>query len=365
MRRHSLQTLKTAKYFPGYAWVSSVRSMSTCSAVLVTRFGGPEVLEYRSAVALPDIGSNEVLVRARAVSVNPLDLRMRAGYGKSLFKPLLPIVLGRDVSGEVSAVGSAVRHLQVGEEVFGALHPTAIRGTYSDYAILAEEQLIRKPASLSHVDAAAIPFAALTAWRALRSAARIQNGQKVLIIGGGGAVGLAATYLAKAVGCHVSVTCGQRTMEWAKEAGAEQVIDYTSEDIKEQLKDRFDAVLDTIGMPETESLGINVLRRGGHYLTLQGEVVSMADKYGLIAGGAAAAAKLVQKQMQYKQSHGIQYWWSVMRTDAEALEEISRLSSEGKLTVPVGKTFTLADAAEAHREREGKKTVGKVVLTVE
>ncbi|KAL3677457.1 hypothetical protein R1sor_027405 [Riccia sorocarpa] len=365
MRRHGLQTLKTATDFPVDVWISSVRRLSTCSAVLVTRFGGPEVLEYRTGVGLPDVGPNEVLIRTRAVSVNPLDLRMRGGYGKSLFKPLLPIVLGRDVSGEVSAVGNAVRHLQIGEEVFGALHPTAIRGTYSDYAILAEEQLIRKPASLSHVDAAAIPFAALTAWRALRSTARIQKGQKLLIIGGGGSVGLAAIYLAKAVGCYVAVTCGQRSTKNVKEAGAEQAIDYTSEDIREQLKDRFDAVLDTIGMPETESLGTNVLKRGGHYLTLQGEIVSMADKYGLVAGGAAAAAKLVQKQMQYRQSHGIEYWWSVMRTDSEALEEICRLASEGRLKVPVERTFSLADAAEAHREREGKKTVGKVVLEVE
>ncbi|KAG6548773.1 hypothetical protein Mapa_009534 [Marchantia paleacea] len=365
MRRQSVQTFRSVEALSAQAWIGSVRGLSTCTAVLVRRFGGPEVMEYRNGVALPDLGTNDVLVRARAVSVNPLDIRMRGGYGKSLFQPLLPIVLGRDVSGEISAVGSGVRQLQVGQEVFGALHPTAIRGTYSNYAILAEEQLIAKPASLSHVDAAAIPFAALTAWRALKSTARIQNGQKVLVIGGGGAVGLAATYLAKAVGCQVSVTCGKKSVERVMEAGAEQAVDYTSENIREQLKDRFDAVLDTIGMPETESLGINVLRKGGHYLTLQGEIVSMADKYGLIAGGAAAAAKLVQKQVQYKQSHGIEYWWTVMRTDAEALEEIARLAKEGSLKVPVGKTFPLAEAAEAHKAREGKKTVGKVVLEVE
>ncbi|CAM6108383.1 unnamed protein product [Calypogeia fissa] len=344
--------------------VAVPRSLSTCSAVIVPRFGGPEVMEYQYGVALPDLCPNEVLVRTRAAAVNPLDIRMRAGYGKSLFEPLLPLVLGRDVSGEVAAVGSAVRHLHVGQEVFGALHPTAVRGTYSDYSILAEEQLALKPPSLSHAEAAAIPFAALTAWRALRSSARIKNGQQVLILGGGGAVGLSAIQLAKAAGCEVAVTCGQRSMDRVMEAGAGQAVHYASENITEQFKSRFDVVLDTIGMQETEALGINLLKRGGHYLTLQGEIVSLADKYGLIAGGAAATSKLVQKQLQYKQSHGIEYWWTVMRTDRDGLEEISRLAKEGRLKLNVGPIFPLSKAADAHRIGEGKQVQGKVILEV-
>ncbi|XP_024394923.1 uncharacterized protein [Physcomitrium patens] len=344
---------------------SDIRTLTTCRAVVLPRFGGPEVLQVRDDSILPDLGASDVLVRTHAVGVNPLDMRMREGYGRSLFEPLLPLVLGRDVSGEVTAVGSNVRQLLVGDQVFGALHPTATRGTYSDYAILGEEQLAPKPESLSHTDAAAIPFASLTAWRALRSTAKIQKGQKVLIMGGGGAVGLAAIALAKAAGCYVACTCGKRSMEKVKEAGAEEAVDYTSPNVKGEFQDRFDVVLDTIGVPETETTGISLLLRGGQYMTLQGQTVTFTDKYGLIVGGAAAAVALLQKQMQYKQSHGIDYWWPIMRTDAEGLEEICRLASDGRLKIPVGLTFPLEMAAEAHRARDSKNAGGKVVLKVD
>jgi NADPH:quinone reductase-like Zn-dependent oxidoreductase len=118
-------------------------------------------------------------------------------------------------------------------------------------------------------EAAAIPFAALTAWRALRSTAQIKKGQKVLVMGGGGAVGLSAIQLARSAECYVACTCGKRSMERVKEAGAEEAIDYTTPNINLQFKDRFDVVLDTIGLPETEAAGTKLLQRGGHYLTLQ------------------------------------------------------------------------------------------------
>ncbi|KAJ7565464.1 hypothetical protein O6H91_02G062200 [Diphasiastrum complanatum] len=338
------------------------QGMSTCRAVVLPRFGGPEVLEVRLNEPIPDLGPSEVLVRTKAAGINPLDLKMRGGYGKSLFKPLLPLILGRDVSGEITAVGKAVSQLHVGQEVFGSLHPTAVRGTYTDYAILADEQLAPKPANLTHVAAAAIPFAALTAWRALHSMAQIRPGQRVLVMGGGGAVGLAAIYLSRALGCQVSCTCGKRSIDLVKEAGADETIDYTSENIQGQFKGQFDAVLDTIGVEETEAAGVNVLKRGGHYLTLQGEAVSLADKYGLLAGGALAAATLLRKQVQYRQSHGIEYWWAIMRTDVEGLHEIARLAKVNKLRIPVGRSFPLTEASEAHRLRENKANQGKVIL---
>ncbi|CAK9274037.1 unnamed protein product, partial [Sphagnum jensenii] len=340
------------------------RYLTTCRAVILSEFGGPDVLRVREDVALPELGASEVLVRTHAVGVNPLDLRMRGGYGCSLFKPLLPLVIGRDVSGEVTRVGKSVQHLHIGEQVFGALHPTATRGTYSDYAILHEEQLTHKPDNISHTEAAAIPFAALTAWRALRSTAQIKKGERILVMGGGGAVGLTAIQLAKSTECYVACTCGKRSMELVKEAGAMEVIDYTTPNIDLQFTNRFDVVLDTIGLPETEAAGIRLLQAGGHYLTLQGETVTLADRYGLVAGGAAAAAVLLKKKIRYKQHYGIDYWWTIMRTDAEALDEIARLTKDGRLKVPVGHTLPLEEAAEAHRVREGKKAHGKVVLEV-
>ncbi|XP_068499641.1 uncharacterized protein [Phaseolus vulgaris] len=279
--------------------------VSDCRAVLLPSFGGPHLLELRSHVQVPPLKPHEVLVRTRAVSVNPLDTRMRAGYGRSIFGRLLPLILGRDVSGEVAAVGASVTSLSVGEQVFGALHPTAVRGTYTDYAILSEDEVTPKPDSLSHVEASAIPFAALTAWRGLKCTARISEGQRILVVGGGGAVGLTAIQLAAAAGCSVVTTCGSQSVERLLAAGAEQAVDYVAEDVELAIKGKFDAVLDTIGVSETERIGINFLKRGGHYMTLQGEAASLADRYGLAIGLPAATALLLNKQLLYRCTHGI------------------------------------------------------------
>ncbi|XAR68304.1 2-alkenal reductase [Bertholletia excelsa] len=336
--------------------------VTSCRAVLVPRFGGPEVLQLRDDVGVPELKPDEVLVRVRAVSVNPLDTRMRSGYGRSLFEPLLPIIIGRDVSGEIAALGTSVRSLSVGQEVFGALHPTALRGTYTDYAILKEDEVTVKPPSISHVEASAIPFAALTAWRALKSTARITQGQRVLVVGGGGAVGFSAVQIAVAAGCHVSTTCGSESIDRILAVGAEQAVDYTSQDVESAIKGQFDAVLDTIGVPETERIGVNLLKRGGHYMTLQGEAASLSDKYGLAIGLPTSTAILLKKKLQYRFSHGIEYWWTYMRADAEGLAQIRRLLGAGNLKIPVEKTFSITQVREAHEAKDSRRIPGKVVL---
>ncbi|KAL0919960.1 hypothetical protein M5K25_009052 [Dendrobium thyrsiflorum] len=344
------------------------RTLSTataCRAVVLPRFGGPEVLEFRSSVGVPDLKPQEVLVRARAISINPLDLRVRSGYGRSIFEPLLPLILGRDVSGEVAAVGALVSSLVLGQEVFGALHPTAVRGTYADYCILSEEELSVKPSSVSHVEASAVPFAALTAWRALKCTARISKGQRLLVLGGGGAVGLAAIQLAVAAGCSVSTICGSKSIERVMEVGAEEAIDYKTEDVHLAIKGQFDAVLDTIGGPEAERIGVNHLKKGGHYMTLQGEAASFADRYGLVIGLPAATAILLKKKLQYHYSHGIEYGWTYMRADAEGLDEVRRLLEAGKMKIPVEKTFSIAEVRQAHEAKEKRLVHGKVVLELD
>ncbi|KAK9269711.1 hypothetical protein L1049_001489 [Liquidambar formosana] len=315
--------------------------VTSCRAVVLPRFGGPEVLELRSNVSVPDLKPNEVLVRARAVSINPLDTRMRAGYGRSIFEPLLPLILGRDISGEVAAVGASVRSLSVGQEVFGALHPTAVRGTYADFAILSEDELTPETSINYTCD------------------------KGLLVVGGGGAVGFSAIQLSVAAGCHVSTTCGSQSIDRVLVAGAEQAVDYTAEDIELAIKGKFDAVLDTIGAPDTERIGVNLLKRGGHYMTLQGEAASLTDRYGLAIGLPTATAILLKKQIQYRFSHGIDYSWTYMRADPEGLDEIRRLSEAGKLKIPVEKTFPVTQVREAHEAKDKGHISGKVVLELD
>ncbi|CAA3020935.1 Hypothetical predicted protein [Olea europaea subsp. europaea] len=152
-------------------------------------------------------------------------------------------------------------------------------------------------------EASAIPFAALTAWRALRSTARIKKAQRVLVVGDRGAVGFSAIQLTVAV-----------------------AVDYAIEDYEVAIKGYFDAVLDTIGVSETERTGINLLKRGGHYMTLQGEAASLTDRYGLAIGLPLATTTSPKKQIQYWYSHGIEYWSTYMRADAEGLDEIRCLA---------------------------------------
>ena len=165
-------------------------------AAVLRSFGGPEALRVASDVPVPSCGPREVLVRVAAASVNPLDCRVRAGYGRALYEPMLPLVLGRDVSGEVVARGDAARAFPLGAAVFGALSPVAPRGTHAEYVAVPEAHLARVPPGWSHIDAAAVPFAALTAWRALFTTANLRPGERLLVLGAGGAVGAAATHLA-------------------------------------------------------------------------------------------------------------------------------------------------------------------------
>lgn len=339
--------------------------VTSCKAVMLPRFGGPEVLEIRDHVEVPDLEPSEVLVRTRAVSINPLDNRMRSGYGRSIFEAHLPFILGRDISGEVAGVGNSVKSFTVGQEVFGARYPTAVRGTYTDYAILSEEELTPKPSTMSHVDASAIPFAALTAWRALKDDARIAPGQNVFVVGGGGAVGFSAIQLAVDAGCQVSTTCGRGSIERMLAAGAEQAIDYTIEGWESSIEGHFDAVLDTVGVPDTEKIGINILKRGGHYMTLQGESGSLSDAHGLFLGLPMAGSLLMKKKFQYWSSRGIDYHWSYMRIDPEGLDKIRRLSEAGKLWIPVDKTFPVTEVREAHDAKDKRRIHGKVVLEFE
>eukprot|EP00271_Cylindrocystis_brebissonii_P014432 TRINITY_DN35787_c0_g1_i1.p1 TRINITY_DN35787_c0_g1~~TRINITY_DN35787_c0_g1_i1.p1 ORF type:complete len:381 (+),score=81.25 TRINITY_DN35787_c0_g1_i1:373-1515(+) len=340
---------------------------SRCTSIILRRYGPPDRLEVDHSDRVPAPQAGEVLVRVKAAAVNPLDVRMRQGYGRSVFAPLLPLILGRDVSGEVVAFGaSAQNRFREGEEVFGALHPTALRGSYSEYTILEENQLAAKPSTLTHEEAASIPFAALTAWRGLHSTAKIKEGQRVLIMGGGGSVGLLAIQLATAEGCQVYTTCGHSSMDKVKEVGAVKAVHYASPELKEELGERsFDAVLDTVGIPQTEAAGVDLVAPEGTYMTLQGEWVDYADRDGLIMGGLRAAAKLAQKQTEYRQSHGINYSWTVMRADSEGLERIASLARDGRLKLPVGKVLPLESAAEAHDLYERRHCKGKIVLKVQ
>ena len=195
-------------------------------AALITAYGPPEVLQVREIDA-PTPGPREVLIAARASSINPIDCKIRQGSQRAFIRLKLPAVGGMDISGEVVAVGSQVTRFQVGDQVVAS--PSHKRqGCHAEQALAHEDELALKPPALTHAQAAAIPLAGLTAWDALVTHGKLQPGQRVLIQAGAGGVGTLAIQLANSLGAEVYTTCSARNLDLVKELGAHVAIDYAT-----------------------------------------------------------------------------------------------------------------------------------------
>ncbi|WP_452833928.1 NADP-dependent oxidoreductase [Streptomyces litmocidini] len=304
-------------------------------AVVVEQWGGPENLVERE-VERPEPGLNEVLVRVHAAGVNPVDWKTRAsgaliGWGD------VP-VLGWDVSGTVEAVGPGVGIFRPGDEVFGMPLFPRQAGGYAEYVVAPARHLAPKPSSLTHVEAAALPLAALTAWQALVDAADVRPGERVLVHAAAGGVGHLAVQIAKARGAYVIGTASAAKHDLVRELGADEVVDYRAARFEDVVSD-VDVVLDGLG-GETAERSLKVLRDGGRLITLPGP-----DDVPTAQDGVRAA-------------------WVLVEPDHLGLREITALVERGALRPVVDTVLPLAEAAEAHAIGERGRTTGKIVLTV-
>ncbi|QCX81957.1 Phthiocerol synthesis polyketide synthase type I PpsC [Streptomyces sp. YIM 121038] len=302
------------------------------------RLGGPEVLTIEDSPE-PRVLPTEVLVRVKAIGLNPLEARLRAGEFPLLGRP--PFVLGWDVSGVVEQATGSWR-LRPGDEVFGMpLFPRAARA-YAEAVAAPALHLARKPASLSHVEAAALPVVGLTAWQGLVDLGGVGEGDRVLVHGGGGGVGHVAIQIAKALGAHVIATASGSKRTFVEGFGADEVVDYTAVDFTAAVRD-IDVVLDTIG-GDTVERSLDVLRPGGHLVTAVAE-----EDAGLIARYEAAGRRF----------SGI-----AVDPDPVALRGLVALVEQGGLRVHVQETFPFERVADAHRLLDRGHLRGKVVLTL-
>lgn len=299
--------------------------------------GGPEVLTVVEAPeprALP----TEVLVRVRAIGLNPLEARLRAGEFPLLGRP--PFVLGWDISGVVEQAQTS--RFRPGDEVFGMpLFPRAANA-YAEVVAAPALHLAPKPASLSHVEASALPVVGLTAWQGLVDIGGVTEGDRVLVHGGGGGVGHVAIQIAKALGAQVLTTTGAGKREFVEALGADEVIDYRAVDFTEAVRG-VDVVLDTIG-GDTAARSLDVLRPGGHLVTATSE----DDKR--LADRCEAA--------------GIRFSGIAVDPDPVALRDLVALVEQGRLRVHVQRTFPFERVADAHRLLDDGHLQGKLVLTV-
>lgn len=300
--------------------------------------GGPEVLTVVDAPE-PRPLPTEVLVRVRAIGLNPLEARLRAGEFPLIGRP--PFVLGWDISGVVEQAPQTWR-FRPGDEVFGMpLFPRAA-SAYAEVVSAPALHLARKPASLSHVEAAALPVVGLTAWQGLVDLGGVSEGDRVLVHGGGGGVGHVAVQIAKALGAYVIATAGGSKREFVEGFGADEVIDYTAVDFTEAVRD-IDIVLDTIG-GDTVERSLAVLRPGGHLVTAVAE-----DDPELAAKYRAA---------------GLRFSGIAVDPDPVALRGLVDLVEQGRLRVHVQETFPFDRVADAHRLLDAGHLRGKLVLTV-
>jgi NADPH:quinone reductase-like Zn-dependent oxidoreductase len=330
-------------------------------AVIAERYGGPEVLELTD-VDVPQAGPNGVLVRVHASSVNPVDWKLRQGLLSALGSMRFPVIWGCDLSGVVERVGSAVTLFKPGDEVYGFKDgrvAKTYRGTYAEYAVVPENALARKPAKLSHEEAAAVPLAALTAWQALADLGGLQAGQRVLIHAAAGGVGVLAVQIAKALGAYVAATASGRNQDFLRELGADLPIDYTREGIEDRLSG-YDLVLDGVGQSVWRS-SLRVLRPGGKLLTLTAPIPE--TKSGKLRFFSTAIAGLAGGSLRALAGGKRLVRVSVQPRGGE-LEKINELIEAGKLRPVIDKVFRLDQIADAHRLSEAGHVRGKLVITV-
>lgn len=316
-------------------------------AVYFERYGGSDVLQYGDFPE-PRAGPRQVLIDVHAASVNPRDWLIRSGrYFAQPLLPRLPFVLGSDVAGVVAAVGAKVRRFAPGDEVF-AMQPTSDGfGGYAERIAVRESAVARKPESMSFVEAAAVPLAALTALQALRDDAKLRAGQRVVVVGASGGVGTYAVQIAKALGAEeVAGVASARNEELVRSLGADRFVDYRSERFQDVLRG-YDAVFDTIGK---ESLGSTfpVLKRRGAYVTTVPNLKNALASLGSwLRTGIGRRSTIV-----------------LVRSNSKDLELLGRWAEEGVLRSVVDRVAPLAEAAAVHDYSRTFRTRGKNVLTV-
>ena len=311
--------------------------MEKMKAVRIHSYGGLETMIYEDAPR-PQLGEGEVLIRVRAAGVNPIDWKIRQGFLKEVFPYQMPLILGTDLSGVVEAVGAGVNALQPGQDVYGVADMT-LSGSYAEYAVARAEAIAPKPQSLDYNQAASVPIVAMTAYQALFEIGKLTAGQSVLIHAAAGGVGSFAVQFAKNKGIKAIGTASADNLEFVRDLGAEQVIDYKATQF-ENVVDGVDMVLDLIG-GDTQERSWDVLKPGGILVS----TASPPSKETAAEKGVRAEMMMVQPQVTM-------------------LEEIGAMFDRGEVKTFVDRVLPLSEAQQAHELSQSGHVRGKLVLQV-
>jgi NADPH2:quinone reductase len=323
-------------------------------AMVAKEFGGPQVLQWAD-VPEPIVGAQDLLIDVHAAAVNPVDCKMRSGM---ISRRQPPLLLGFDVSGVVLAMGAAVEGFAVGDEVYAS--PSLARdGANGERVAVDYRTAARKPRSLDHLTAAAIPLVAITAWESLHQRAQLHHAHTVLIHGGAGGVGHLAIQLAKLDGCRVITTAGRdESIAYCKELGADVVINYRDENVVQRVMDETAGR----GCPVVlDPFGGQTLHQSLQCVSPLGDVVTLAPvpPDAPVAELFAKSASLHQELMSATIVYGVR-----PHAQGEILRTVCELVEAEKLTPRVSHTFTLDELAKAHEQQETRHTLGKIAIRV-
>jgi NADPH:quinone reductase-like Zn-dependent oxidoreductase len=297
--------------------------------------GAPSVLQYGDVPA-PVPGRDEVIVDVHAASVNGADWKVRAG--RADIKKVFPYILGRDFSGVVSALGEAVKDFSIGDAVFGVIE-SGREGAYAEKVRIHSSRIARKPESLSHIEAASVALIGLTALWSVEDTLQLKRGETILVQGGAGGVAGFAIQVAKHIGARVITTASAANHDYLRGLGADQVIDYNTQDYTKVVSG-CDAVYDTVG-GEVAKKAFSVLRPGG--------------RAAFIASGPVALPPPNDTVVSLR---------PVVHRDRKHLERIAELVAGGAVRVPEIQVYPLSEAAKAHAVSEARHLRGKLVFKV-
>lgn len=309
-------------------------------AAQYSRYGGTEVIEINGNAPNPSASSGQVLIEVYAASLNPFDYKLRLGYMKEMIPLKFPVIIGGDFSGVVMEIGEGVLDFKVGDEVYGqSLIVNGGSGALAQLTAAKVVNIAHKPKSIDHIKAASLPLVGVSAIQALEEHIKLKSNGKILIHGGSGGIGSIAIQLAKSIGAYVATTVSTENMEFAKQLGADEVIDYKTQKFEDLLKD-FDAVFDTVG-GETVEKSFKVLKKGGIIVSMLGQPnPELAKQYGVSAIGQNT------------------------RIDNKTLERLTELVEKGVVKPQVDKVYPLDQTKDAFEYLEKAHPRGKVVVAV-
>lgn len=334
---------------------------NSMKAWAIDSYGGPEALRLHE-LPQPQVGANDVLIKVKAASLNPLDWKVRNGMLKRIRSFDFPLILGNDCAGVVKEVGSEVERFKVGDEVFTRVPKDRI-GTLAEFISVDQSAVALKPHNLSFEEAAGIPLVALTAWQALHDFVQIGPGSRVLIQAGAGGVGSLALQIARLLGAEVYTTASLPKHELVRSLGAHRAIDYRNERFEDCVSD-CDLVLDTLG-GESLKRSVEVLKKNGVIVSISGpldpQTAQEMELNWLLRRVVRGMSWSIRREAR---KHGGTYRFLFMRPDGKQLAEIAALLEQGKLKPLLDKVYSFEEAPQAFEYVEKGHASGKVVVRI-